>query len=91
MSKRNFTKLAYDSCDDLIFSLAKYPVILKNGLSIGGGTLYPEINFTLPPMSVEEATMPQVLGIYREIMRVYAQQESGVGFVAEIETLPPMT
>ncbi|MGI6203506.1 MAG: methyltransferase MtaB domain-containing protein [Eubacteriales bacterium] len=94
MSKRNFTKLAYDSCDDLIFSLAKYPVILKNGLSIGGGTLYPEINFTLPPMSVEEATMPQVLGIYREIIEgicTRARELEVSGFVAEIETLPPMT
>lgn len=94
MIKRNFTQLAYDSCDDLIYSRAKYPVILKNGMSIGGGILYPEINFTLPPMSVEESTMPSVISIYRDIIEGICTRARALevpGFVAEIETLPPMT
>ena len=94
MSKHNFTKLAYDTCDDLIYSRAKHPVTLKNGMSVGGGILYPEVNFTLPPMSIDESTMPQVVGIYREIIEEICTRARALevpGFVAEIETLPPMT
>ncbi|HPT85918.1 MAG TPA: methyltransferase MtaB domain-containing protein [Bacillota bacterium] len=94
MSKRNFTNLAYDSSDELVYSRAKYPINLSNGMSIGGGTLYPEINFTLPPMPIEESTMPEILGIYKDIIEGIckrAKELSVPGFVAEIETLPPMT
>ncbi|MDR0856729.1 MAG: hypothetical protein LBM78_04910, partial [Clostridiales bacterium] len=41
-----FTKIAYASVDDLIFGRATKPVKLSNGMSIGGGLVYPEINFT---------------------------------------------
>ena len=61
---------------------------------IGGGTLYPEINFTLPPMTIEESTMPEVLRQYREIITGVCERARDLyvpGFVAEIETLPPMT
>jgi len=61
---------------------------------IGGGTVYPEINFTLPPMLVEESTMPEIRRQYREIgtgvCRRAAELEAP-GLVIEFETLPPMT
>lgn len=94
MNKRNFTETAYDSCDDFIYAHAKHPVALKNGMLIGGGVLYPEINFTLPPMSIEKATMPEVIRNYREIAEGICERARALevpGFVAEIETLPPMT
>jgi methanol--5-hydroxybenzimidazolylcobamide Co-methyltransferase len=94
MSKQNYTKTAYDTCDDFIYGHAKNPVTLKNGLSIGGGVLYPEINFTLPPMQIEHDTMPEVIRQYREIAEGICERARALqvpGFVAEIETLPPMT
>lgn len=48
MSSKRFERLAYDSIDDFIYGIAKKPVVCKNGMVIGGGTVYPEINFTLP-------------------------------------------
>ncbi len=94
MSKTTFTKTAYDNIDDFVYARAKYPVTLKNGISIGNGTLYPEINFTLPPMQIEAGTMPEVIRNYREIAEGICERAKALevpGFVAEIETLPPMT
>lgn len=94
MSKLSFKTTAYQNLDDFIYANAKYPVVLKNGLSIGGGTMYPEINFTLPPMNIEESTMPEVIRNYTQIITGICERARELevpGFVAEIETLPPMT
>ncbi|MFA5153128.1 MAG: methyltransferase MtaB domain-containing protein, partial [Clostridia bacterium] len=91
---RIFNTTTYDSLEDFVYSKAKNPVILKNGMVIGGGMLYPEINFTLPTMTINKETMPQILGIYKEIATGICQRAHELhvpGFVAEIETLPPMT
>ncbi|MDR1093632.1 MAG: methanol--corrinoid methyltransferase [Clostridiales bacterium] len=92
--KKAFTKTAYTDLDDFVYGASKKPVPLKNGMTIGGGLVYPEINFTLPTMEITKETMPQVIENYTQIItgvcerarRLYAP-----GFVAEIETLPPMT
>lgn len=94
MAKQHFTKTAYENLNDFIYAKAKYPVVLKNGMSIGGGVMYPEINFTLPPMLITSETMPEVLRNYREIITGICERAVVLetpGFVAEIETLPPMT
>ncbi len=94
MAKKEFYATAYEGLDDFIYAQAKYPVSVKNGMSIGGGTLYPEINFTLPTMSINESTMPTVLQNYKEIITGICERARALqvpGFVAEIETLPPMT
>lgn len=94
MAARNFTSTAYESLSDFLYGKSLYPVTLKNGMVIGGGTMYPEINFTLPPMMIEQATMPEVLRNYREIATGICERARELyvpGFVAEIETLPPMT
>ena len=91
---QEFTQTAYQTLDDFLYARAIYPIPLKNGMVIGGGTLYPEINFTLPPMSIEANTMPDVLHQYREIITGVCERARDLyvpGFVAEIETLPPMT
>lgn len=91
---KTFTSLAIDSLDDFVFGRAPYPVTTKSGLVIGGGTVYPELNFTLPTMEIQVATM-------REVREQYAQMIEGVcrraaelhapGLVVEFELLPPMT
>ena len=92
--KQKFLTTAYQNLDEFIFGRAKYPVVLKNGMVIGGGLVYPEINFTLPTMIVDESTMPEVLRNYKEILTGICERARDLqtpGFVAEIETLPPMT
>ncbi|MDR1852960.1 MAG: hypothetical protein LBR21_10015 [Propionibacteriaceae bacterium] len=86
--------LAYTNEQDLIFGRSPHPVKTRSGLEIGGGTVYPEINFTLPTMMVNAQTMPEVLENYRQIMEGVCQRAAELyvpGFVAEIEVLPPMT
>jgi methanol--5-hydroxybenzimidazolylcobamide Co-methyltransferase len=94
MKMKTFTTTVYQDLDAFIYGKAKYPVNLKNGMSIGGGTVYPEINFTLPPMTIGKDSMPKVIENYREIITGICERARDLytpGFVAEIETLPPMT
>lgn len=94
MAKKEFNSTAYQNLDTFIYGKAEYPVTLSNGLSIGGGTVYPEINFTLPPMTINQETMPKVIENYTQIITGICERARDLftpGFVAEIETLPPMT
>lgn len=89
-----FTSLAIENESDLCFGRAPRPVRTRRGLVIGGGTVWPELNFTLPPMAVCAQTMPSVLDQYRQMigdaLRRARELELG-GLVVEFETLPPMT
>jgi methanol--5-hydroxybenzimidazolylcobamide Co-methyltransferase len=61
---------------------------------IGGGTVYPELNFTLPPMRIDASTMAEVRQSYEEIIEGALRRASELqvpGVVIEFETLPPMT
>ena len=89
-----YRKLTIPDKDGLLFGHAPHPLRTRSGMTIGGGLVYPEINFTLPPMEVTAATMPEVLRHYREIiegvLRRAAELEAP-GVVVEFETVPPMT
>jgi methanol--5-hydroxybenzimidazolylcobamide Co-methyltransferase len=90
----HYQSLAIDDPDELIFGLAPRPVTTSSGMVIGGGTVYPELNFTLPPMTIDASTMPEVRRQYEQIiqgaLRRAAELEAP-GVVVEFETLPPMT
>lgn len=89
-----FKELAYTSLDDFVYGYAKKPVHLKNGMVIGGGTVYPELNFTLPPMLITEESMPTVRAQYQEIIHgalSKAVELEVSGMMVEIELLPPCT
>jgi methanol---5-hydroxybenzimidazolylcobamide Co-methyltransferase len=89
-----FHDLAIDRPSDLLFGTAPKPLHTRQGLIIGGGTVYPELNFTLPPMYVEESTMPDILQQYEQIIAGAldrAVELEAPGLVVEFETLPPMT
>ncbi len=61
---------------------------------IGGGTVYPELNFTLPTMTISAETMPTVMEQYRQMITgalLRAAELDVPGLVVEFETLPPMT
>ncbi len=89
-----FRELAIPHADDLLFGCAPKPITTRRGLRIGGGLVYPEINFTLPPMEITAATMPIVLRHYREMIADTlrrAAELAAPGVIVEFETLPPMT
>ena len=89
-----FEKLAIDDANELRFGVAPRPLATRKGLTIGGGTVYPELNFTLPAISIEAATMPEILRHYRQIITGATTRASELechGLVVEFETLPPMT
>ena len=89
-----FRELAIPHADDLLFGTAHRPRRTRHGLHLGGGLVYPELNFTLPPIDVSPATMPEVTRHYREIITGALQRAvelEAPGVVIEFETVPPMT
>ena len=92
--RKEFNEVAYNSAEEMVFGKALKPVTLKNGLVIGGGDVIPELNFTLPMMTISEETMPKVLAHYKEIAegackKAVELHAPAMGF--EIEILPPCT
>lgn len=89
-----FTKLAYDSVDDMVYGRALHPVTCKNGMVIGGGEIYPEVNFTLPPMNATAETLDEAKRIYAEIISGVLKKAHELHqekLVIEFETLPQYT
>jgi len=94
MVKKQFSKLAYENTDNFVYGCSMFPVSCKNGMVIGGGTIYPELNFTLPSMIITKDTMPEVLKQYKEIIEDACKRAKDLfvpGLVVEIELLPPTT
>ena len=93
-ARRRFTNLAYAASRDLVFGHAAQPVRCGFNLVIGAGQVYPEVNFTLPPMSIADVTWAEVLGHYEEIAEAVVRRALALkvpGIVLEFELLPPMT
>jgi len=70
------------------------PLKVGRGLVLGAGTVYPELNFTLPPMHIDAGTMVDVRREYAEMIdqacaRAVALQVPGL--VVEFELLPDLT
>ena len=89
-----FKSLAIATPDDLIFGRASKPLTTRRGLVIGGGTVYPEVNFTLPPTEVSQENLTTIRAMYRDMVdgvcRRAVELESD-GIVVEFETLIEMT
>ncbi|MBX7247135.1 MAG: hypothetical protein K1X53_16685, partial [Candidatus Sumerlaeaceae bacterium] len=86
--------LAISSPEYLVFGRAPKPVTCGNGLIIGTGTVYPEINLTLPPMPLGEANLSEICRLYREAITAVLERAASLrveGFMVEFEHLPPMT
>ena len=88
-----FNRLMIDRPEDLIFGQAPYPIETPRGLKIGGGIVYPELNFTLPPIKICEETLVTIRQHYEEIIsgaleRALHLHSNGVIF--EFETLMEM-
>lgn len=92
--KTTVNTLAIPQAEDLIFGCAPNPVSCGFGLQIGAGQVYPELNFTLPIMSIDDATWKEVVGHYRELGEMIVRASKRLklpGLVVEFELLPPMT
>jgi len=89
-----FKKLAISTAEELYFGTAPYPVKTRRGLEIGGGNIYPELNFTLPTMAIDKKDYSKVLQQYRGIVTgalEHALHRYSDGVVLELETLIEMT
>jgi methanol--5-hydroxybenzimidazolylcobamide Co-methyltransferase len=89
-----YKSLVINTPEDLMFGIAPKPVITRRGLEIGGGQVYAELNFTLPIMSINDSTLPEVYRHYREITEGALERAlhlNSKGVVLELETLLEMT
>jgi len=89
-----YDRLTISDPRTLMFGRAPHPVTTRRGLVIGGGTVYPELNFTLPAMEIRTETLGEVRKHYEEIVsealqRAYELHTNGLVF--EFETLLEMT
>jgi methanol--5-hydroxybenzimidazolylcobamide Co-methyltransferase len=91
---KTFSELAIDRLGDFVFGRCPHPVALPNGLVIGGGQVYPELNFTLPAMEIAVATMPAVRDQYQQMIEAACRRAIGLqcpALVVEFELLPELT
>lgn len=95
MSKRTrYTSLAITDPRELTYGIAPKPFTTHSGIVIGGGEVYPELNFTLPPIKVDDTTIDKAKKIYKEMIdsslkRAYELGQDKV--VVEFETVPDFT
>ena len=89
-----YNKLIIDDPKNFIFGTAPNPVTTKRGLVIGGGNVYPELNFTLPSMLISEKTFPNIKEQYKGIVTEGLERAlhlESKGLIFEFETLLEMT
>jgi len=89
-----YKSLTIPTAQALVFGEAPHPVGTRSGMCIGGGEVYPELNFTLPPIELEEGNMDVVYRNYEQIISGALKRAAELevpGVVIEFETLPPMT
>jgi len=94
LSVRKYDKLAITSRNGLVYGLSPHPLECGLGLTIGGGLVFPEVNFTLPPMNIEEGTWAEVVAHYEQMAEQILRRAAALavpGLVLEFELLPPMT
>ena len=86
-----YKSLAIQDLDSFIYGTSPHPVTLKNDLVIGGGTVYLELNFTLPNMIMDASSMDEVRNQYTKMITEAGRQAvelSAPGLVVEFELLP---
>lgn len=91
---QEFHGLTIQHPDDLIFGRSPRPLQLKNGLRIGAGIVYPEINFTLPDIAISAETMPEIRKQYEQMIAGVCKRAVELqvpGLVVEFELLPELT
>ena len=91
---KKFSQLTIKNPAELCFGRVPKPLTCGFGLQVGAGQVYPEINFTLPTMLIDNTTWGSVVGHYNDIGEMIgraAKRNHLSGLVVEFELLPPMT
>ncbi len=91
---RKYSTLAIQNQDQLLYGVCPHPLECGLGLVIGGGSVFPEVNFTLPPMNMTDETWPEVVAHYEQMAEQILRRVASLavpGIVLEFELLPPMT
>ncbi len=94
VTARSYTRLAIADLDQFVFGRCPHPLTVGRGLEIGAGTVHPELNFTLPPMSISASTMPRVRSEYAAMIEDACSRAVSLhvpGLVVEFELLPELT
>jgi len=93
--KMKFKEMKIGNPNGLIFGTAPNPVRTRRGLLIGGGLVYPELNFTVPEATIiNRNTLPELLNMYSNLVKnalERAVELESNGLVLEFETLLEMT
>jgi methanol---5-hydroxybenzimidazolylcobamide Co-methyltransferase len=92
--KKTFKTLAIPDPQQLMFGRTPNPMTCGFGLTLGNGQVFPELNFTLPTMALEQKNWPAVVAQYEEIGSIIERAAARLkppGLMAEFELLPPMT
>lgn len=89
-----FTELALPGERQIVFGTSPKPVQCGFGLTIGGGQVFPEVNFTLPALTIDAESWSQVVAHYEEMAKNVLKRAVSLqvpGIVLEFELLPAMT
>jgi methanol---5-hydroxybenzimidazolylcobamide Co-methyltransferase len=91
---QTFKSLSVADASELMFGKSPKPLKCGFDLELGTGRVYPELNFTLPTMALDEANWKTVIAHYEEIGSIIqrgARRLKLQGLMVEFELLPPMT
>ena len=91
---QKYSSLAIPTSDRLLYGVCPHPLECGLGLTIGGGIVFPEVNFTLPPMNIENETWSDVVVHYEDMAEHILRRAVSLGvpgIVLEFELLPVMT
>jgi methanol--5-hydroxybenzimidazolylcobamide Co-methyltransferase len=94
LQAQRYSSLAIADLDGLVFGKAPRSVKCGFGLTIGGGQVYPEVNFTLPAIEIKPETWAEVAAQYEEMAAMIVRRAVAMrtpGIVLEFELLPAMT
>jgi methanol--5-hydroxybenzimidazolylcobamide Co-methyltransferase len=89
-----FAQLAIPDSVGLLFGTSPKPVRCGFDLTIGGGEVFPEVNFTLPAITIDASNWSPIVGHYDEMARQIIRRSVALkvpGLVLEFELLPAMT
>lgn len=89
-----YNKLVISDSKNFVFGTAPKSVTTRRGLVIGGGNVYPELNFTLPSMLINESTFSNIKEQYKGIVTEGLERAlhlESKGLIFEFETLLEMT
>ena len=93
-SVQQWTALTIADPQDLVFGVTPKPLHCGFDLTIGNGEVYPEVNFTLPAISVDAEHWQEIIAEYRDMAARILKRALSLkvpGIVLEFELLPAMT